>query len=658
LVALGAVALAAVFHAGAGWAGEAVSVEQIEELRRAIALLNAQNQALAKRVATLEAEPSRPIERASVAQSPVQPSGVPPPAGSRSGGGMTAEPTAGPASLLADQRVTALERRVAELEDVNSVQRKEMLRIRREKERLAQRVWELESATPVPTAKPRLAPSAAAGNAGGDGHRAEPDAPVVPQTPGVESGGTRMGEGDTTQLEQRVRELEMAQAAQEGATRAIIRDAMTSVGSNINELVAFGGTLEVATGWAEDFEGKSEGVVALSTAELDFEVVVNEWVRGGLVIEYDDGTSNRFQTVDGSEVGIDRINLDTGSITLGNTLRFPPFLTGGRLILPFGISTGNPVTDVLTIEDPLTITAFEQRQTAIGLGVAFPTPEPVPLTPPVTVPPVKPLVLNPLFGGLSTRLGYTPPPRQPRPLDVLSPEPTPPPFNAAVYAYAGETFEETPEGFRPDNHYNATIGYRTQGHCGRPYDELQGSNLCPWSLDIDLDYNSSVFDSSFLREEYGPFLGDIGFVPGMAASIKATVGPLSFVGEWNGALGEARFSDELGNRVSIAPSAWQVSVGYQFGWNPWVREIGTQGTYFTLGYSESADLAGVARLIDGEPVRVGSLAQRQFLIGAGEWFLGGLKLAIEYSHLWDYPKDQGGTGRSAHGVLTSLTLVW
>src|SRR5260370_214004 len=43
---------------------------------------------------------------------------------------------------------------------------------------------------------------------------------------------------DTEQLEQRVTELEIAKAAQEDATRSIIRDALSKLGPNINEFVA------------------------------------------------------------------------------------------------------------------------------------------------------------------------------------------------------------------------------------------------------------------------------------------------------------------------------------------------------------------------------------------------------------------------------------
>jgi len=152
-----------------------------------------------------------------------------------------------------------------------------------------------------------------------------------------------------------------------------------------------------------------------------------------------------------------------------------------------------------------------------------------------------------------------------------------------------------------------------------------------------------------LQFEYRGFLDQIGFVPGMAAHVKSNFGPVALVVEWNGAITDAEFVDDLGTPFSIRPEAWQVALGYQFDWNPAVEIIGAQGTYFTIGYSESEDLAGVTRLIGGDPgaippvpptpVRVGFVPERRLSVGMGEWVLDGLRVAIEYSHAIDYDED-------------------
>ncbi len=300
----------------------------------------------------------------------------------------------------------------------------------------------------------------------------------------------------------------------------------------------------------------------------------------------------------------------------------------------------------MTLEDPLTIEVFETREDAVFLGFGFPTPKRGPMTLSPPPPRVKPRVINPLVGAISRGLGYRPAPTPPPATTpvLTTPLPKPPLFNVGAYTYTGDTIGTGPRrGWHPTEHFGATIGFRNTG---------------PWSIDVDVDYNASVFDSRFLESEYRAFLQQIDLIPGMAASVKANLARVPIVLEWNGALEHATFNDGLGRPVSIRPSAWQVSIGYQFDWNPWVEAIGGQGTYLAFGYSRSRDLAGVARLIDGEPVLVGAVPEQRFLVSAGEWFWEGVRFAIEYSHVIDYPQSKGGTGRSAEGVFSMFTYEW
>jgi hypothetical protein len=462
---------------------------------------------------------------------------------------------------------------------------------------------------------------------------------------------------DQKPLEQRVKELETDKVARDEATRLIIRDALSTLGSKINESVALGGTLETLFGSTDVFTGQSERVQRLQTAQLDLEIQVNPWTLGSLIIEYDDGKDTQFITSEGSEASVERINLDTAFLTIGDTQRFPPFLKIGRMIVPFGISTGNPVADVLTIEDPLTIEVFETKEDAILIGFELPTPPLTPRTPPVTPPRVRPLVINPLISSLMRRLGYAPPPTLTLRPTPITPTPPPPPFTGGIYFYRGDT-QVRFRGFkRRSENIGTTLGFRTKGNCGRTYDQLRESAFCPWSIGVNIDYNNSVFDSRFLESEYRDFLSQLHYVPGMAAGVKATFGPTSLVAEWNGATKWARFSDELGNPVQIRPSAWQVTLGYQFDWNPWMV-IGTQGNYIAIGYSESRHLAGVSRVLGGALTRIGAVPKRRFLVSAGEWVLDGVRVSFEYSHIVDYMRSEGGTGHSADGIFSQLTYEW
>ena len=574
--------------------------DDFAKMKRAIKALQAENRALAKRVVTLEAEKSKREE-------------------------------AGPKNERAQEKAEAETQRM----------------------RVESKKQERPESPPKVTQKPR--PDQAA-----QSERAQKKEEVATQPVQVDS-------KERDRLEQRVKELEIAKTAQEDAVRSIIRSSISTLGSKINESVSLGGALQVTAGRSKDFSKVSNSKLELSTFEFDFEIQANDWTTASLIVEYVNGTDAVFPTSTGFNTGVDRINLDTAVMTIGDAQRFPPFLKAGRMILPFGTSTGVLRTDVLSTESPLTIEAFEFRNTAIGFGIGFPTPALTPATPPVIVPQVRPLVVNPLISSLSKRLGYNPPPTRPKSPTPVTPTPDPPLFNAGIYLYSGNTFREPESGLKPRNHLAATAGFRTRGHCGRSYEQLRGFGLCPWSIDVDVDYNSSVFDSRFLETEYRGFLDQIGFVRGVAVSVKSSLGPMSVVAEWNSALKSAKFLDDAGttqsapqrgHSVSIKPAAWQVSLGYQFDWNPWVETIGAHGTYVAIGYSQSRDLAGVTRRTKETLERVGFVPKRRVLLTAGEWVTDGLKLAVEYSRNWDYSLSEGGTGNSANGLFTTLTYTW
>jgi cell division protein FtsB len=471
-------------------------------------------------------------------------------------------------------------------------------------------------------------------------------APANPASPPATAGST-----SNEQLERRVKDLEDAKTAQEDATRSIIQQSFAKLGPKINEVISLGGTLEVTPQWTKDFSGQKNNSIQLSSASLEFDIQPSNWVFGRLKIDWNDGTNVLFPTTSGFNAGVDRFTLDQGYVTLGDTQRFPPFLTAGRVVLPFGVSTGHPVTDTLSINNPLTVEVFETKQTAVGFGLAFPRPALKPATPPVIVPPVRPLVVAPFVSAAARSMGYEPLPARPPPPAPFSFPPTPPPFNTGVYFYDSQI----PGAKRTQ--LDATAGFHTRGHCGRPYDQL-GFGLCPWALNLDVNYNSSVFDAQFLRDGYQSFLPQIGAVPGMAASLKAALGPFSVVGEWNGAIRQARFVNSLGSPVGIKPSAWQVSLGYQFDWNPWVQEIGQQGTFVSVAYSQSSDLAGTTASLDGTLTRVGFVPKSRLLLTAGEWVLETVRVAAEYAYNKDYPVSQGGTGNSAPGFFVSLTYAF
>lgn len=456
-------------------------------------------------------------------------------------------------------------------------------------------------------------------------------------------------------LTRRVSELELAKIAQQDATRAIIKDSLAKVGSKVNEAVSLGGAVEMLASRSRDFEGARKSALKLNTGELEFDVQAGDWASAKLKLEYVDGSNSLANSSRGFETPVDRIALHTASLTLGDLQRFPLVLQAGRMNLPFGSSTGVHRSDTLAIEGPLTTDAFQMTRTAIGVGFGWPTPKPVRPALPVVAPTVKPLVLAPLLSAFARQLGYLPPPSRPKPPAAVSAPAEPPPYYGSLMFYEGGR-TGAQRGFV--RNLNARLGYRSSGHCGQPYSALRAGDFCPWSLDINLDYNNAIFNSDFLQTEYQAFLRQFGPVRGMAATAKLALGPLMLAGEWSSALAPAAFVDDFGTPHRIKPGAWQASLGYQFDWNPWAEAIGGQGSYLALGYSQSRDLAGALQLVNGERTRVGALPRSRWTLTAGEWVAEGLKVQIEYSHIKDYAISEAGSGASGHGIQLTLTYAW
>lgn len=492
------------------------------------------------------------------------------------------------------------------------------------------------------------------------GYEAEPQAKsaeLSDEEPAPRPG--RMGtakERELERLKEQVRELEVESRARADAARTLAsQKSSAGGGSKLSEFVTFSGNLETQLESKEDFEGGSESKFSLASVQLEFEIRVNTWSSGHILLDYDDGAKEPFLTTEGTETFVDRINVDQAYLNIGDLQKCPLYGEVGRMTLPFGISTGHPLADTLTVEDPLTIEVFEMARRDAGLiGFEFLNPRPCPGEPPppaTPVRPVEPILFRPILaavGGAANHFAdYCPIQR------ALPATPSPIPWTApcglhgGVYFFNGDPIES---GNIHVENMGGTFGYRMRGTT--PY------RCIPWSLQMDVDAISSVFASQFLTREYRPFLAQIGEVPGMAAHVKSALGPFSLVCEWNGAVEAARFTDGLGAPVSIVPSAWQAQLAYQFNWNPTVEKIGEQGTFCAFLYSESQDLAGVTRVVDGHDKRVGFVPQRRLIASLGEWVWEGARVEFEYIHNLDYSIEDGGTGNSADGFLVSFAYQW
>src|SRR5262249_20140749 len=100
----------------------------------------------------------------------------------------------------------------------------------------------------------------------------------------------------TMTIEERVKELEVGWAAQENATRQLIADSLSKTGPNINNYVSLSGVVEMLGSRTREFDGPTKDTLALSTTELDFDIKLNNWLSGSLVLHWESGTGGTFPT--------------------------------------------------------------------------------------------------------------------------------------------------------------------------------------------------------------------------------------------------------------------------------------------------------------------------------------------------------------------------
>jgi len=551
--------------------------------------------------------------------------------------------------------------------------RRALREVQAQNRELARRLGTLES-TRAPPAAPRSKPASTQEQSASDKPRTPAPTAADPSSKDVSSKDKDASSKDPSRLpephdtanmtlEERVKELEVGWAAQENATRQLIQNTLSRVGPNINSFLSLSGVVEVVGSRTREFNGPVTDTLALATTELDFDIKLSNWLTGALVLHWESGTGGTFPTSTLTTVtsagtlagvGVDRFTLDRTHVSIGDLTLFPISARAGLEVVHFGTSTGVARLDTLSIGTPLTTEVFENREAAAGFEFAWPTPPLAPPPAPVVVPTVQPLVLAPAVSNIAQWLGYKPPPQRVAKPTPVTPPVEPSPFYGSFLVYKGD--EEITPGRTLIQDYNASLGFRTSGHCGVPYEELKSSLICPWEIDAHVDYDTSVFNSVFLRSSYRPFLNQIGAIPGVAASVKARFGPFAVVGEVNRAIQDARFLDGLGVFRNITPMTWQASLAYQFGWNPWITEIGHQGDFISVAYSGTRDMAGVTDMINGVPTRIGFVPQNRLLVTAGEWPMDGLRVAVEYSANWDYPVSLGGTGQLAHGIMGQVQL--
>lgn len=114
--------------------------------------------------------------------------------------------------------------------------------------------------------------------------------------------------------------------------------------------VQFHGVVEVEATGGEDHTGTDGSDITLATVELGFDFsAFDDWVTGTFTALHEDDDTESWE-------------VDVATFTIGNTEKYPVYLTAGRMYVPFGNFETNLVSDTLALE------IGETREAAVLVG--------------------------------------------------------------------------------------------------------------------------------------------------------------------------------------------------------------------------------------------------------------------------------------------------
>jgi len=117
----------------------------------------------------------------------------------------------------------------------------------------------------------------------------------------------------------------------------------------ITDRVTFSGVVEVEVGFEKGFDDEDSSDIALATVELGIEAEVTDWAVANVALLWEEDDT-------------EPVDIDIGTITLGNTEKCPFYLSVGKMYVPFGNFESN------MISDPLTLEIAETRESALQVG--------------------------------------------------------------------------------------------------------------------------------------------------------------------------------------------------------------------------------------------------------------------------------------------------
>ncbi|MFC1513218.1 LbtU family siderophore porin [Thermodesulfobacteriota bacterium] len=148
----------------------------------------------------------------------------------------------------------------------------------------------------------------------------------------------------------RIGQLEKVVAANKDSQTKLeskLTDTSESPLGQLNDKVSLSGVIEVEAASSHEFDNTDSSDIALATVELGIDAAISQWSNGHILLKYEDGAN---------------LDVDEGTITLGNSEKHPLYLTGGKMYVPFGNFASN------MLSDPLTLELGEANENALLLG--------------------------------------------------------------------------------------------------------------------------------------------------------------------------------------------------------------------------------------------------------------------------------------------------
>lgn len=121
-------------------------------------------------------------------------------------------------------------------------------------------------------------------------------------------------------------------------------------GTGILGTLSLSGAIELEAGFENGYGGERASDMTLTTVELGAEAAISKWVSAGIILLWEEDDT-------------EQVEIDEGTVTLGNVERFPVYATAGKLVVPFG------TYETTMISDPLTLELGETPESAVLLGL-------------------------------------------------------------------------------------------------------------------------------------------------------------------------------------------------------------------------------------------------------------------------------------------------